>query len=290
MEQKGLLSDPPDQGSDSWSARPGPGEPEPETTIQDGDDSGEESNQSGDMAENKQDDGNPASEGDDNLGEALDGSNDLEEASNQNEEPENNGEYVKTDMKSEASVRKPLGRNRKHKQQGYDCPDCGEMFTKAKDVMDHGVQEHGGLRCPDCDKRFRLRAGYNQHIKVVHKKERYPCKVCGKDFYSKQALTTHMNMHMGLKPFQCDQCEAAFAGLDSLCKHKRRACKGGVMEATCHICGKEFPRKETLVDHMKQHTQEKAQNFSMAEKIEAVALVRYIEGHALNCFRFKLLL
>jgi hypothetical protein len=133
--------------------------------------------------------------------------------------------------------------NKKHTRDGgYDCPDCGEMFTRAKDVMDHGVQEHGGLRCSDCDKRFRLRANYNQHIKVVHRKERYPCKVCGKDFASKQGLTTHMNMHMGLRPFQCDQCESAFAGLDLLCKHKRLHCKGGVMEATCPICGKGLPK------------------------------------------------
>jgi KRAB domain-containing zinc finger protein len=130
--------------------------------------------------------------------------------------------------------------------------------------------------CTDCDKSFRHRTSRNEHIKVVHGNKKYPCNVCGKEFRSSGFLTGHMNMHMGLKPFQCDKCDSAFASMDCLCKHKRFRCKGAEMEATCPICGKELPKKNALEMHMKNHTKAKGQNFSPADKNEAVALAQTI--------------
>ena len=92
--------------------------------------------------------------------------------------------------------------------------------------------------------------------------------MCGKDFGSRQGLAGHMNMHMGLKPFQCDKCDSAFASLDCLCKHKQFRCKGGVMEAPCPLCGKELPTKGALKMHMKKHAKENGQDFSLAGKGE----------------------
>ncbi len=93
-------------------------------------------------------------------------------------------------------------------------------------------------------------------MKVAHK-ERCPFNVCGKDFGSRQGLAAHMNMHMGLTPFQCDKCDSAFVSLDCLCKHKRFHCKGGVMGAPCPVCGKELPTKGALEMHMKNNAKEK---------------------------------
>ena len=163
---------------------------------------------------------------------------------------------------------------KKHvREDGYDCLDCGESFKKTQMLVAHSVQHHGGIKCPHCEKRFSVRNGYNQHIKVVHLKERFPCNVCGKDFGCKTGLTTHMNMHMGLKPYQCEMCDKTFPGMDNLYRHKRLHCKGQV-EATCPVCGKTLPRKEYLEKHMKIHSVGKTKTFSNEEKVEAVALAK----------------
>ena len=167
-----------------------------------------------------------------------------------------------------------INHKKKHvREDGYDCLDCGESFNKTQMLVAHSVQHHGGIKCPHCEKRFSVRNGYNQHIKVVHLKERFPCNVCGKDFGCKTGLTTHMNMHMGLKPYQWEMCDKTFPGMDNLYRHKRLHCKGQI-EATCPVCGKTLPRKEYLEKHMKMHSVGKTKTFSNEEKVEAVALAK----------------
>ena len=167
-----------------------------------------------------------------------------------------------------------INHKKKHfREDGYDCLDCGKSFNKTQMLVAHSVQHHGGIKCPHCEKRFSVRNGYNQHIKVVHLKERFSCNVCGKDFGCKTGLTTHMNMHMGLKPYQCEMCDKTFPGMDNLYRHKRLHCKGQV-EATCPVCGKTLPRKEYLEKHMKMHSVGKTKTFSNEEKVEAVALAK----------------
>ena len=85
------------------------------------------------------------------------------------------------------------------------------------------------------------------------------------------SLKTHMNMHLGLKPYQCDKCDSSFRGLDSFSKHKRLH----KLEVTCQVCGKGLYKQEYLESHMKKHTASKASNFTLAEKADAVALARY---------------
>ena len=153
-----------------------------------------------------------------------------------------------------------------------ECIECGEEFAKIQALMAHSVQMHGGIKCPHCEKRFSGRQSYNQHIKVVHSKERFPCNLCEKDFGNKASLDTHMNQHMGIQPYQCDTCDATFPGSNNLYRHKRLYCKGK-NEATCPICRKGLPKK-ALDPHIKSHSMEKAQSFTNEEKVEAVALAK----------------
>ena len=134
---------------------------------------------------------------------------------------------------------------KKHvREDGYDCLDCGESFNKTQMLVAHSVQHHGGIKCPHCEKRFSVRNGYNQHIKVVHLKERFPCNVCGKDFGCETGLTTHMNMHMGLKPYQCEMCDKTFPG--TTCTDTRDYIAKGKLKQPVLFVGKHFPGRSTL--------------------------------------------
>ena len=149
-----------------------------------------------------------------------------------------------------------------------NCEDCGQNFRKSGLLFKHSNEQHGGRKCPDCDKRFTGSSPYNLHVKK-HTGLMYGCNLCGKEFTSKASLTTHTNIHLGLKPHQCSQCEKAFTDPAAKIRHEKLHAREGNCEAFCPICGKGLARTANLEQHMKTHSRK---NFSMDEKVEAVAL------------------
>ena len=47
----------------------------------------------------------------------------------------------------------------------------------------------------------------------------FSCKICGKNWYSKGALTEHMMVHSEERPFQCTECGTCFKKHSALKKH-----------------------------------------------------------------------
>lgn len=57
----------------------------------------------------------------------------------------------------------------------------------------------------------------NARIKTIHKDIRsHACNDCGKNFVSNMDLKRHLNTHIGVKPFHCDQSEKSFTQLFDL--------------------------------------------------------------------------
>ena len=151
------------------------------------------------------------------------------------------------------------------------CAVCGEKYKSVEQMNNHNLQEHGGTKCTFCEKVFSGDGSVRQHIKIIHYKERHTCNICGKQFLTKVALLPHTNMHLGLRPYQCDKCESSFRGLDCFSKHKRMHL---TPEVTCQLCGKGLYKEAYLESHMKKHTLEDASKLSKAEKVDAVAMAR----------------
>lgn len=89
-----------------------------------------------------------------------------------------------------------------------DIESASELRTKAsknhcheKKVMDLHAQE--------IDK-FKIKT-----------RNKYPCSICKKPFNRFDALKTHMNMHLGLKPFRCGICAKRFNAKQNMLRHER---------------------------------------------------------------------
>lgn len=51
---------------------------------------------------------------------------------------------------------------------------------------------------------------------------KFPCTQCEKRFHRQDALQTHMNIHLGLKPYKCDVCEKCFNAKQNMVRHRKR--------------------------------------------------------------------
>ncbi|XBW38152.1 hypothetical protein QEN19_003748 [Hanseniaspora menglaensis] len=64
--------------------------------------------------------------------------------------------------------------------------------------------------------------------KLAHKSKKsmsFPCTICGKPFNRFDTLKTHMNMHLGLKPFRCSVCGKNFNAKQNMMRHHRNHSK-----------------------------------------------------------------
>ena len=86
-------------------------------------------------------------------------------------------------------------------------------------------------QCPKCDKKFRERQHLRIHIKDIHDKTGYSCKVCNKVLSSKAGFDRHkLVLH--------DKVQE-------------------VLKATCEKCGKRFKYHSQLTQHIKKaHSEE----------------------------------
>lgn len=66
----------------------------------------------------------------------------------------------------------------------------------------------------------------NKNDKQINKKKyvrplKFSCKVCQKRFHRQDALQTHMNMHLGLKPYKCSICGRCFNAKQNTVRHEK---------------------------------------------------------------------
>lgn len=85
----------------------------------------------------------------------------------------------------------------------------------------------------------------------VHSDERnFICDVCGKDFKSREALTSHSALHTGLKRedgARCEICHTWISRKKQLRRHMQE--KHQSKEVSCDICHKVYPNEKSLTTH-----------------------------------------
>ena len=80
------------------------------------------------------------------------------------------------------------------------------------------------------------------------------CSVCEKTFKLAKFLRSHMKTHIPVdqRPFGCVECDSRFVTKQKLKSHFGRIHSQERPEV-CHICGKAFPEKAPLHQHLRQH-------------------------------------
>lgn len=77
------------------------------------------------------------------------------------------------------------------------------------------------------------------------------CDICEKVFKRKEHLAQHVKLHLGLRPFKCEEpnCNKAFSRKEHLMRHC--VSHTGKKQFDCDICHKLFSRKDNLNKHKK---------------------------------------
>ncbi|XP_013196652.2 gastrula zinc finger protein XlCGF26.1-like [Amyelois transitella] len=164
------------------------------------------------------------------------------------------------------------------------CGNCGAVFETLEELKDHMLLYSKGLRkrtvkqenieselkCEHCGKEFKSRSNLLQH-KLVHteRTRQFSCHVCGKMFFTKGTLSTHMMTHEDTKPFKCEFCPMAFRARGNLQSHI--SLHSGAKPFVCEQCGKSFRVKRHLKSHSIVHTD----------------LMPYVCEYCNKAFRFK---
>lgn len=172
-----------------------------------------------------------------------------------------------------------------HREAYLSCPNCGTIFDSEEQLQDHILTYAKGykrplhkkkkdleteLKCEHCNKEFKSISNLRAH-KLVHteRSRDFSCHVCGKMFFTKGALSTHMSIHEDKKPFKCEFCHMTFRARGNLISHI--SLHSGAKPFVCEQCGKSFRVKRHLKSHSIVHTD----------------LMPYVCQYCNKSFRFK---
>ncbi|XP_076263449.1 uncharacterized protein LOC143198220 isoform X1 [Rhynchophorus ferrugineus] len=136
----------------------------------------------------------------------------------------------------------------------FTCDICPKKFYREKNLIIHLKLHKGekGYVCELCpDKAYTQIGGLILHRRKVHlKKPTCTCNYCGKQFYEKHYLETHIRQwHTGERPFSCEICGKSFSCNGTLLRHRKDS---HGEKKPCPKCGKMYTEGE-LRKHLKRH-------------------------------------
>ncbi|VDP64079.1 unnamed protein product [Schistosoma curassoni] len=137
------------------------------------------------------------------------------------------------------------------------CPICQTLFLNLSALKRH-MDIHSSERlfsCYICHKRFQFLHSCHSHS--LNHQSSFPvsgniCNICNKNFTKKSDLRYHLNVHSGIRPYECDKCHRRFMKHSQLRQHKFKALMKHAL--FCHLCGFGFSSRSSLRLHVRLHT------------------------------------
>ncbi|KAJ2941784.1 hypothetical protein O0L34_g10590 [Tuta absoluta] len=146
------------------------------------------------------------------------------------------------------------------KRQVFPCAQCDRRFQWRGNLLrhlhSHRAKANGELVCEPCNRTFSSIATYNQHMKISRKHVsendfKYMCSDCGKKFANKTRLKDHVDWeHLKNFVHKCPVCQKVFKSHTSLYLHKQVVHKKNNPDHLCDHCGKPFPNRAKLRNHI----------------------------------------
>lgn len=136
------------------------------------------------------------------------------------------------------------------------CPICKKVYKNPNSLRDHTKlhkeDRKRNYTCDRCGKMFFNKGTLTSHIMSHDKIRPHVCRICNKSFLFPNMLRRHVEMHSGVKPFSCEQCGRCFRLQYQLNAHK--IVHTDSMPYVCQYCNKAFRFKQILKNHERQHT------------------------------------
>jgi len=141
----------------------------------------------------------------------------------------------------------------------FGCQYCPKMFKFSSSLIAHTKRYHTETEmvpCEHCGKEVK-QSNMEMHYKNNHATPRFTCNQCGKAFYFKALMVSHISvMHEGAKNHICDLCGAKFGIKKSLERHVR--CQHEDHRPfVCEYCQKAFHTAQKLKKHISGHIKDK---------------------------------
>jgi len=170
------------------------------------------------------------------------------------------------EMVPQVEIREHTAAHFKSRGPANKCETCGKVCGDKTKLREH-QRKHTGERpyqCSFCEKTFATKGITKRHEDVTHTQSNFKiCDGCGSSFSTRRGLEAHLQKAHGiLNRFKCEKCFSYFLTEEGMKQHvSTDFCK----ESTCTDCGKVFPCKSKLTQHiMRVHSDEK-RNFQCVD-------------------------
>jgi KRAB domain-containing zinc finger protein len=188
---------------------------------------------------------------------------------------QNSKKYFCTECEDTKGFRNKSGltsHQRKHTgERPYICNVCQKCFGVSTGLWIHKrthleLNEQRPYKCDQCEKRFTQSGHLSIHVKCSHlgMEGRIICPTCGQKNKTKQALTNHLRIHSGEKPYECNAVGCGFTSATSsgVTTHNKFV-HLNIRTLKCHLCDSLFQTKSNLRIHIQRHTGEKTVSCSL---------------------------
>lgn len=161
------------------------------------------------------------------------------------------------------------------------CPDCGKLFRSRTAFRSHVLTNHGSnmpVVCDICGSGFLRKSQLNHHKERWHGEnsrnkgalERYKCDHCERFFMRNQDRIRHEQIihHIEVPEklptvwegrkgnFPCSKCDRKFPSMKTMRIHFSLKHPDVAVRFKCNVCSKLYKHKQSLRDHMLNHTGE----------------------------------
>jgi len=112
-----------------------------------------------------------------------------------------------------------------HTNEIYECKECSTVYRSKHALQAHQKALHAFVMCDHCGKQVK-KGQISYHVKVHHTADSdkpLVCTICQKGFVSKWKFENHMNVHNGIRPFNCKFCTKTFSDGSNCNKHMRES-------------------------------------------------------------------